>query len=409
MGRFRVNSILQQISLEIEDAEPMHVCLGCFDDERLKARSSRLMKPRQCAFCGATTESAITPASIVEIIRAPLQLHFITEWGETSGPKKSLPEIVAEGIKSSSATLCQTLADLLEDPEAEAKSFYSPRQMYCAAPDRFQSEEEGKLWAEAEWRAISTHLIHGKRFFNEQARNFFESLVAETMFGARGKLSRSPALSEIAVGQKFYRARILKSPQESKMVLAKPMDELGAPPKDRAANNRMSATGVQLLYVASDAKTAIAEVRPSIGDKLAVGEFTSTEELRVFDLTVLDNLEHEPLGLLHQSYEMRTAKRLLLKHIHDLIARPVRANDTDYVMTQAFAEHIRYCGHNFDGIAFRSVQRSGDGINYVFFDKNSSEDMHGPDWRPTFSFRITECDVSIHEVKGVNYDAPLVT
>jgi hypothetical protein len=77
--------------------------------------------------------------------------------------------------------------------------------------------------------------------------------------------------------------------------------------------------------------------------------------------------------------------------------------DTDYVMTQALAEFIRYDKKwAFDGIAFRSVQCEG-GVNYVLFDRGEPEAMLAPDWRPAFHLAI-ECEaVSMHVIEGVRY------
>jgi RES domain len=161
--------------------------------------------------------------------------------------------------------------------------------------------------------------------------------------------------------------------------------------------------------VSDDVKTCIDEVRPSIGDQVVVGQFTSTERMRFFDFTALDTLEHEPISIFSPLHEKRTNRRQLLRLLHDLIARPVRATDTDYVMTQALAEYIRYCQYEFDGIAFRSVQRSGGGINYVLFDKSSPNGLQSPDWKPEFSLAITEDAISVYQVDGVDYRTPLLS
>jgi hypothetical protein len=165
----------------------------------------------------------------------------------------------------------------------------------------------------------------------------------------------------------------------------------------------MSAAGIPLMYLSVDSLNFIAEVRPSIGDQVVLAQFVSTEELKFFDFTMLDALKHDPISLFSPSYEKRTDRRLLLEYLHDLIARPVRVSDTDYVMTQALAEYIRYCQYEFDGIAFRSVQRSDGGINYVLFDNSSFESLKSPDWRPKFSLETSAKAVSIHQVEGVSY------
>jgi hypothetical protein len=399
---------LKRYALEAEDSEPAFVCLECFNDSWLKARADTLIQPRGCAFCGTTVERAQTPAKIAEIISEPLMKNFIIEGGGFPGYEMSLAKIISRGIGSDCVELCQAVADLLVDPNADEEDFYFYGQEYCVDPGPFQSEEENRWWAEGDWHAISTQLAHGQRFFNNQAKGFFESLIFEAMWGAEKKLAVPAAVKEMAAGSEFFRARISKSPAELATIRANAPKELGAPPKERAANNRMSAAGVPLMYVSDDVKTCIAEVRPSIGDQVVVGQFISTERMRFFDFTALDNLEHEPISIFSPLHGKRTNRRQLLRLLHDLIARPVRATDTDYVMTQALAEYIRYCQYEFDGIAFRSVQRSSGGINYVLFDKSSPNSLQSPDWKPEFSLAIAEDAISVYQVDGVDYRTPLL-
>jgi hypothetical protein len=114
-------------------------------------------------------------------------------------------------------------------------------------------------------------------------------------------------------------------------------------------------------------------------------------------------LRHAALSFFDPSYGKRSEHRMLLEYLHEEIARPVRLNDTDYVMTQALAEFIRYDEQwAFDGIAFRSVQRE-DGVNYVLFDRGPLEAMVAPDWRPTFHLAISTEAVSMHVIEGVRY------
>jgi hypothetical protein len=176
---------LKRYALEAEDSEPAFVCLECFNDSWLKARADTLIQPRGCAFCGTTVERAQTPAKIAEIISEPLMKNFIIEGGGFPGYEMSLAKIISRGIGSDCVELCQAVADLLVDPNADEEDFYFYGQEYCVDPGPFQSEEENRWWAEGDWHAISTQLAHGQRFFNNQAKGFFESLIFEAMWGPR--------------------------------------------------------------------------------------------------------------------------------------------------------------------------------------------------------------------------------
>lgn len=57
---------------------------------------------------------------------------------------------------------------------------------------------------------------------------------------------------------------------------------------------------------------------------------------------------------------------------------------------------------NFDGIAFRSVQREG-GVNYVLFDNDAREATIAQRGRPNFDVTIATDAVSEHVVEGMHY------
>lgn len=399
-----VSEILRQIChdtlLEEEAGESMFVCLPCIGDSWLKERSSQRAVPRVCSSCGTSTMAALTATKIAETIKDKLLEHFSIDPGLYPGYEMTLSQIIGFAIRCDSQAVCDAVAERLVDRDADEGSFYFHGQEYCRTPSQFESEEAKRWWAEGEWSRVATELVHGRRFFNVKARAFFESLMVEAM----PPDSTSPVSKVIPENTRFYRARVAATQAQIQQFQQKPSEELGAPPKDRAANNRMSPAGVPLLYVATEAQTSVAEVRPSIGDKVVVAEFVSTRDLKVFDFTALTELHHTEISWFNPLYRKRTDHRLLLEYLHDLIARPVRATDTDYVMTQALAEFIRYYRDQmFDGIAFRSVQREG-GVNFVIFDRSTSGELQSPDWKPQFDLELSQVKPSVFEIARVNYD-----
>ncbi|WP_435815110.1 RES family NAD+ phosphorylase [Xanthomonas campestris pv. incanae] len=205
-------------------------------------------------------------------------------------------------------------------------------------------------------------------------------------------------------GSALYRCRVAKSELERQEFRRNPEKELGAAPRQRAANNRMSAAGVPVFYASGEIETCIAEVRPSIGDTIIAGKFKATRPLRLFDFTRLGyNLRHQPLSLLDPLHERRTLDRILLTYLHEEIAHPVRANDSDYVVTQALAEFIRYGrSENFDGVAFQSVQRKG-GLNYAIFNEDQASGRLASDHRSVFPASTSVDDVTEYVIDGVIY------
>lgn len=399
-----LDNIWQEILIQEDAEEPMFVCVACIGDTWLKQLSSRRSQAHLCARCGKSVVEALTSSKIADTIKKHLSDHFAIDYGLHPGYEMGLSRIVGLAIQCDSKAVCDAVAGRLIDPDADEEDFYFDGQEYCWASSPFESEEHERWWVEGDWARIATELVHGRRFFNTNASTFFESLIFEAMRAQSLENADVASVVKIAPqGTRFYRARIASTHSQLLAFQDDPAKQLGAPPKERAANNRMSPSGVPLLYVADDAQTGIAEVRPSIGDKVVVAEFVSTRPLEFFDFTALTALKHQALSWFEPGYQKRTDRRLLLEYLHDLIARPVRANDTDYVVTQALAEFIRYYDkQRFDGISFRSVQREG-GVNYVIFDRSPLESLQIPDWVPQFDLVPSKDGVSVFEIAGVEF------
>lgn len=401
----RGKKLFQQALSDVENAERMWVCQDCLSDYMLKGLNGALQAERVCGACGKGTLNALTPERIARFIRKHLPEHFRVDYGLYPGYELTLDDVVGTAVGCGSVTVRRAISEHLEDANADEEDFYWPGQEYCRAPSPFESADHERWYAVGPWHHVAHELVHGRRFFNDNARSFFEWLVGEALEAEDPERPGTPAIvTTLATGTDFYRSRIASGEQEARTFAENPAVALGAAPKERAANNRMSPAGVPLLYVSREVDTCIAEVRPSIGDTVVVGRFWSTAPLRFFDFTVLSRrLRHAALSYFDPSYSKRSEHRMLLECLHEEIARPVRQSDTDYVMTQALAEFIRYDKRwAFDGIAFRSVQRE-DGVNYAFFDRGPPEAMAAPDWRPTFQLAISTEAVSVHAIEGVGY------
>lgn len=399
-----LDKIWHEILTKEDAEEPMFVCVACIGDTWLKKQASKRSEEQLCSCCGSSVLEALTSRKIADTIKKHLSEHFAIDHGLHPGYEMGLSRIIGIAIRCESEAVCNAVAERLIDPDADEEDFYFNGQEYCRVSSPFESEEHERWWVEGDWTRIAAELLHGRRFFNTNASMFFESLIFEAMRASSRENPDVAAVVKVAPeATRFYRARIASTHGQLLAFQNDPAKELGAPPKDRAANNRMSPSGVPLLYVAADAQTGIAEVRPSIGDKVVVAEFVSTRPLEFFDFTALTALEHQSMSWFQPGYQERIDRRLLLEYLHDLIARPVRANDTDYVVTQALAEFIRYYDkQRFDGISFRSVQREG-GVNYVFFDRSPPEALQTPDWVPQFDLVASKNGVSVFEISRVEY------
>jgi len=401
----RTKQTTSHFRLDAERAETMWVCQDCLGDSMLKRMECVLLEDRVCSACIKVTKNALTPERIASFIRKDLPKHFEPDSGLYPGYELTLEDVVGQAIGCGSDAVRSAIAACLEDANADEDDFYFQGQEYWRTPSPFESEDHEHWYAVGPWHHIAYELTHGQRFFNDAARSFFELLIGEALDAQDPERPGTPALvATYGVGTLFYRSRIASDEREARSFAENPEVALGAAPKEHAANNRMSPAGIPLLYVSQEADTCIAEVLPSIGDHVVVGRFQSTAPLKLFDFTALNRwLKHEPLSFFDPSYTERMEYRMLLKYLHEEISRPVRTRDTDYVVTQALAEFIRYEKKwAFDGIAFQSVQHQG-GVNYALFDRGAPERFHAPDWRPKFNLEISTDDVSMRVIQSVHY------
>lgn len=366
--------------LDIGLPMPEWVCAACLNDEFIKQLCTPSAKELRCCGCGSRKGLGAPIEKIADRIRSPLQRHYELDIGLYRGYELSLPQIISLAIGCEHAVVAEAIASLLEDEEpdeesgesAAEESFYYPGQCYSRIRSPFDSEDHERWYVVDDWYRVAHDLVHGRRFFNDEAREFFRRLLSEAMAAtAPESPDSSSVLRILPEGSFIYRSRVSKDENQTRLLKQQPGQELGAAPRRIAANNRMSAAGVPVFYGSAELETCIAEVRPSIGDTVVAGQFHTTRPLKLFDFTRLDyGLRHQPLSLLDPMHEQRTMDRILLSYLHEEIAKPIRSNDTGYVVTQALTEFIRYeRQEKFDGVVFKSVQRRN-GLNYALFDED---------------------------------------
>ena len=97
------------------------------------------------------------------------------------GYELTLNDVVGHAIRCSSEAVRRAVAACLEDPEADEEDFYWPGQEYSRRSSPFESEDHERWYAVGPWHHIAHELAHGRRFFNDAARSFFEWLIGEAL------------------------------------------------------------------------------------------------------------------------------------------------------------------------------------------------------------------------------------
>ena len=83
---------------------------------------------------------------------------------------------------------------------------------------------------------------------------------------------------------KFYRGRIAENEKGFSI------NDIGMPKANLAKSGRANSTGIPRLYLASDEKTVLHEIRSSMYDFVSVGVFELKQDMKVIDLQNIDKL-----------------------------------------------------------------------------------------------------------------------
>jgi hypothetical protein len=155
------------------------------------------------------------------------------------------------------------------------------------------------------------------------------------------------------------------------------------PLRYRAKEGRLNPKGIPFLYLATNADTAMSEVRPWVGSTLSCGRFKILRNLKIVNCSVL----HKK-GFIFYFEEPDEAKReeAVWAEIDRAFSTPtVNEEDTaDYVPTQVIAEHFKSAG--FDGIAYKSALKET-GFNVALFNLEDA--------------LLTEC--TLHSVESTQF------
>lgn len=219
-----------------------------------------------------------------------------------------------------------------------SEPFYTDRnyETIAEALDREQ-KEQADYWYENrfhyQWKDFCKRVQFERRFFDLK-----EPL--DELFGPDPTAYEQGAIAPVytlAPGLKLYRARLLGNGLDEEKLAKDAEKELGAPPVDRAQAGRMNVEFIPAFYAAFNTEIAVAEIRPGIGENVAVGEFVLQRGLKVFDFTAFSTAARERRhgGFSHTRYEF-------ISQMEDEISEPVHASDKqrEYIPTQIIAEYI---------------------------------------------------------------------
>jgi hypothetical protein len=351
----------------------MHaLCTDCANSKLLKDLVSEAKVNGTCSVCGAKYASVIPTDNILFIraIKALIRYHY-SEWeyhsklgGESFEALLSTENPIIrvnpnlDGIEYEEFLL-SFLEKLDSDDQVSVITAYG-RDIYDNKP--FTAISRGE--------AAAITLI--RRSLTE--RNYFvvESEHAKDFHELPKYITRT-----FPAGGGWYRARV--GATRRAINYSHPPDEtqyyfephvgaaIAAPPIALASSGRLNRPGVSFLYLATNADTAIAEVRPHPGELVTVAEFAITKEQKVADLT-----QHDLLKFFNSDRDLALLEIVIAVENALATAAPP-SNRQLYSLTQFLADIFRTM--NFDGIAFRSTV--GVGANIVLFEPTAAVWLEG--------------------------------
>lgn len=237
-----------------------------------------------------------------------------------------------------------------------------------AANNRWRADEE-EYWYENpfsyQWNDFCQTVQFNRRFFKTKE-------LLDRLFGKPEEYHEAPGpvrpMYFLESGTKIFRARVLDDVFTEQRLEEDPAGELGAPPSRLARSGRMNVEYIPAFYGAFSQETALAELRPSIGDEVAIGEFFLSEALRVFDFTIFSkksDTKRKDFSA-HTRYDFIT-------QMENEISKPIRPfeKQREYIATQIVAEYIREY-FECDAVVYRSSLHKNteiDNRNIVIFSK----------------------------------------
>jgi len=244
-------------------------------------------------------------------------------------------------------------------PPDGGEAFYSEDAHY--GPVRASDGGNGLLW-----QRFCQDIVHRRRFFNDDARGALATIFRNVHL--LQDLHRNPAVYMLAPDEAgdLHRARIVDEAELQK-ISDDPVGRMGAAPPKVGRANRMNPSGVRAFYGSFDQKTCLSELRPLVGDRVAVATFRLRRPVCVLDLTRFGAGPKE-LNVFAKDHARRLAQWRFMQRFMSEIARPILKSDEhlDYVPTQAVAEflahelevHVGGNERRIEAVIYTSAQRS---------------------------------------------------
>lgn len=317
-------------------------CIDCFQDKYLREYIKKEGERDVCNFCSTKTDYCVEVDSLLDFFKPLLKLY---EPIENFMPRELLKEDTGEFIwdridydwQIFSEEGCNHRKEIIEEMLSELDHdddlrFLLDSYVGISNLDWYEgpSEELEKAWEE-----FCAELTRVNRYFPKKTLDL--DLLKEILSVIVGL--------RIEVEHGYSRARISDTGEKyecSKM--GKPLDKI---PEGRA-----NPKGIPYLYLASNVKTAIAEKRPQLQDRVTVGKFIVKDPLSVIDLR--DPKIESPFAY---EWNLKFVVEYIgfVRKLGEELSKPVdpRGAELEYLPLQYLCELIKTQG--YDGVLYKSA------------------------------------------------------
>ncbi|MGP2656927.1 RES domain-containing protein [Malaciobacter sp. WC5094] len=304
-------------------------CSNCFNDKFIKDKIEYLSKKSgRCYYCESKNVKVIDAESLIDFFEELLDLYDIHENGillsellDSDWKMFDLHRVVANNL----------LADILSDNKILSSKYINTIEKT----------------SDDVWDKFKKELKYKNRYFpNDEGFDRYRLKEISQYFEA------------LEYPVEVFRARISK---DGNMIH---QNRMGKPPSGQLTQGRANPVGISYLYVASDKKTAVSEIRPDKGDIVTISKIKLPQNLRFFDIRSPKNTI-SPFDFSDNVLEALYKDIDLLENFGEELSKPVlpREAGIEYLSSQYLSELIKHWG--FDGMLYKSSV--GNGFNMVIF------------------------------------------
>lgn len=346
------------------------VCASCVGETFLKSLITAEGETAECNYCNATDYS-FSIEQLADKVEQAFEVHYERtnpdpEYGERDGEPAQWAIANATEVDEE---IAEDIREVLEDRHYDFELIKMGEECPFSSESHYEEKSVGSGEFPYTWEYFERGLRSESRFFSKTATSILDSIFSEikilrTVGGAPVVVSAGPGKSI----KSLYRARVFAEEDEKlKEALGEPWKHLGTPPTHAAGAGRMNAPGISVFYGAKSAKTALSEVRPPVGSKVAIARFQIIRRLHLLNLKALQSVAAGG-SIFDPNTCPEIQKSNFLRTLGQSMARPIMPHEeaSEYLPTQAVADYLAVVA-NLDGIIFPSVQAGRKSANVVLF------------------------------------------